>query len=572
MTTDDQEPVQQKKLTGEQLDVIKNPVKPGQVTKITAYAGTGKTSTLSAYSEFHHQDSALYLAFNKSVAEEARNRFQLHVTPSTIHGLAYRSVNARKFGPIASRLRYGLVMKLFGLNTLYSGAALIATLDNFLNSAADKTLPLHIVDPRKTFKPDQLVAMSDKLWEKMRDGKDQVPMTHSGYLKLYQLSKPYIPQKLIMLDEAQDTNPVTFDIVMRQVNEHKAKLIMVGDRRQAIYGWRGAINAMDMETQQTFHLTQSFRFGPQVAQLANGILARVFKETVMLKGYQERDTRIVSVAPTKHTCVCRTNYVLVTDAIGQAMLGRKVCIVGDFEPFLRDLLDTFKLWAGHYNDIQSPYIRAFGSFHRLKDFAESGFDQELAAKVQLVEHFQVNTPTAIEVLRRNMVSEDAADVLYTTVHKAKGREWANVRLMDDFVKDVPYLKPGEVMTREEEEEFHALYVAVTRPLDTVVPTSLLYLLREYVMLRAPAGSDAQHAAPPESVAAPLFEPEMVDQEMGPPSVETPPPPPAPTPQRGKKASGFPPNLLENLEKQVAYLQKESEELSRRGRKIPAHEE
>lgn len=562
MTTDDQEPVRQKTLTGEQLDVIKNPTQPGQVTKITAYAGTGKTSTLSAYSEFHHQDTALYLAFNKSVAEEARNRFEMHVTASTIHGLAYRAMNARRFGPIASRLRYGLVMKIFKLNTLYKAAALITTLDNFLNSAAEQTLALHLIDPRKSFKPDELLAMSDKLWAMMRDGKEQVPMTHSGYLKLYQLSKPYIPQKLIMLDEAQDTNPVTFDIVMRQVHENKAKLIMVGDRRQAIYGWRGAINAMDMETQQTFHLTQSFRFGQEVANLANGLLTRVFRETILLKGYPKRHTVIVPVSPLPHTCVCRTNYVLVTDAIRQAMLGRKVCLVGDYENFLADLLDVFSMWAGHYNNIKSSYIRAFGSFWALKEFSESGFDQELAAKVQLVEHYQMEVPGVLDILRKSRASEQEAQVLYTTVHKAKGREWPNVRLVDDFVKETPILQHGEPMKREDEEEFHALYVAVTRPLDTIVPTPLLMALRRF------AGPGLPPTALPETVAAPLFEPEMEDQEMGPDQDET--PPPRSLPQRHDTSVST--SLQASLEKQEAYLRRESEELTRRGRKIPAHEE
>lgn len=556
MSTDTEEPVRKKKLTQEQLEVIKNPTKPGTITKITAYAGTGKTSTLSAYSEFHHQDSALYLAFNKSVAEEARSRFQLHVQPSTIHGLAYRAMNARRFGNIATRIRYGLVMKLFRLRELYLAAAVLATFDNYLNSADDKTTLKHIHDPRKRFKPDELLKFSDTLFDKMRDGQDQVPMTHSGYLKLYQLSKPVIHQKLIMLDEAQDTNPVTFDVVLRQVREQKAKLIMVGDRRQAIYGWRGAINAMDMETQQSFYLTQSFRFGPAVAELANGILSHIFKETVLLKGRPDQPTQIVPAAPQKHTCICRTNYNLVTDSILSAQRGQKVCLAGDYESFLSDLMDTYSLWAGLYGKITSPYIRAFGQFHALKDFAGSGFDQELKAKVQLVEHFQNSVPDVLEVLAKARTSDEQADIYYTTVHKAKGREWAHVRLLQDFMDEPPTPEEEQDMPRELEEEYHALYVATTRPLDSLVPTAFLYELR---LADAPA---AAQPASPESAATPLFEPETESPQTGPPPLLIPP--------HDKPARRL--SLHASLAKQEEFLQKENAELLRRGKKTQVHEE
>lgn len=47
----------------------------------------------------------------------------------------------------------------------------------------------------------------------------------------------------------------------------------VGDRHQAIYGFRGASNAMELiPSDETFYLTGSFRFGNEVAEVANRIL------------------------------------------------------------------------------------------------------------------------------------------------------------------------------------------------------------------------------------------------------------------------------------------------------------
>ena len=51
-------------------------------------------------------------------------------------------------------------------------------------------------------------------------------LPHDGYLKLYQRDKPVLSGfDLIAVDEAQDLNPCTFDIVCRQ----SVPVVMVGD-------------------------------------------------------------------------------------------------------------------------------------------------------------------------------------------------------------------------------------------------------------------------------------------------------------------------------------------------------
>ena len=47
-------------------------------------------------------------------------------------------------------------------------------------------------------------------------------------------------------------------------------VILVGDPNQQIYQFRGAVNALhSFDADRTFYLTQSFRFGPEVAFAAN---------------------------------------------------------------------------------------------------------------------------------------------------------------------------------------------------------------------------------------------------------------------------------------------------------------
>jgi superfamily I DNA/RNA helicase len=75
-----------------------------------------------------------------------------------------------------------------------------------------------------------------------------------------------------MFDEAQDAAPVIRAIIQQQ----KVQTIAVGDENQAIYGFTGAINALDaFDAPHVLKLTKSFRFGQAIADTANRLLAKL---------------------------------------------------------------------------------------------------------------------------------------------------------------------------------------------------------------------------------------------------------------------------------------------------------
>jgi superfamily I DNA/RNA helicase len=79
-----------------------------------------------------------------------------------------------------------------------------------------------------------------------------------------------------------------------------------------------------------------------------------------------------------------------------------------------------------------------------------------------------------DLRRRAAPHPAAADRVLATAHKAKGLEWARVRLADDFLglaeldaldrDGLPHLTP-----EERDQELHLLYVAVTRARQRLEP-------------------------------------------------------------------------------------------------------
>jgi superfamily I DNA/RNA helicase len=147
----------------------------------------------------------------------------------------------------------------------------------------------------------------------MLNASDEVPLGHDGYLKQWSVELPVLDYDYILLDEAQDTNPV----VLAVLTEQKSQLVYVGDKHQQIYEWRGAINAMaKISTDHEAALTQSFRFGPNIANAANDILAKLGEER-QLEGFAKIPSEIRQSLVTD-AVLARTNAMVISECPASA--------------------------------------------------------------------------------------------------------------------------------------------------------------------------------------------------------------------------------------------------------------
>ena len=234
-----------------------------QPFKVAAFAGTGKTSTLQLLAG-DRKEQGLYLAFNKSIAAEAKQKFPQTVDCRTTHSIAWRTVQpSHKFstGKMSTRLHskqlaetLELRDRVFGkrlkLSAVHQAHFLLRTIRGFCQSASRDISPEHVPHyGRLMGMPEDVIAdahawavsASTDLWRRMINHHDKLPLGHDGYLKLWALGQPKLSFDFILLDEAQDTNPVVLDVLSRQ----SAQVVYVGDKHQQIYEWRGAVNAME---------------------------------------------------------------------------------------------------------------------------------------------------------------------------------------------------------------------------------------------------------------------------------------------------------------------------------------
>lgn len=454
------------KPTPEQEAVIAHDLQSGEALKVVAFAGAGKTSTLVEYAKARPMDQILYAAFNKSVQVEAEGKFPANVMSRTIHSLAYQAIG-RKFANIGN-VPFFLVTKRFGVD-VYRATLILRCLENWMNSAdvciLEKHCPPDTLGRFEKGFETRIVEAAESLWRDMQQGDEKTPMTHSGYLKLYQLSKPSLRFDTIMLDEAQDTNPVTLDILRRQ-QEAGARFILVGDPFQQIYSWRGAEDAMQMVECETKYITQSFRFGRNVASVANKLLETFFQNKIPLRGSEIEDRFAERFEKgDKLTVIVRTNAELFRQAHLEAH-DKSIAVVGGvgFSTFMDKLMDVFYLYSGQRNRIQERQVAFFKTYADLVKFAQDRLDPELGARVNIVNDFKDGIPSAVQKVRSATVGEKQCEALLVTGHKSKGLEWPNVSLAEDFAElfdeqRKPFDLEGGELTKD---EVNLLYVAATR--------------------------------------------------------------------------------------------------------------
>lgn len=219
--------------------------------------------------------------------------------------------------------------------------------------------------------------------------------------------------------------------------------------------WRGAINAMDYLQAPTYYLTQSFRFGEAIAEVANRILEQAFHVEQRVAGKGPLGSVQMDAAPLKmpYTVLCRSNMGVMMAAIEAMKRGDPVYVVGGTGGPVGLLNALLQLRAGE--KAFHPDLQWFESWEELCDVVEMETAQPLRPLVRLVDNNPSLAHWVRHRLKRAEKTERLARVIISTAHKAKGREWDRVQMGADWR---PFLKQGKV----DAEEARLWYVAVTR--------------------------------------------------------------------------------------------------------------
>lgn len=457
--------------TEEQLEVIEGHI-DGQL-QVNAFAGTGKTATLREFARRRSQESTLYLAFNKAMADEAREKFSglPKVQCMTVHSLAFRAVGYKfkhRLGNIRPMDITDLASSVRGKNHYVTSKFMLEALAGYMSSDQHSVIDyLNSVDSNPGFDvnrvdPIRFQFAVEELWNKILND-DQFPFPHSAYLKLFQLEQPKICFDNLLVDEAQDTTDCMIDIIVRQRDSRR---LLIGDSFQQIYSWNGAVDSLKKLAHlgETKYLTKSFRCPEYIAEIADKYLQVLGAEKHFKGAETHGEGPAARISRTTGHVFARAVEVLNDPR------GKRSHFLGGFDSYnFGLLLDIWSLKSGQPSEIREPFLKCFENFDELAEYAE--VDQELSSKVKIVDKVGGSVRGLYFKLKAESCDRKNADYVLSTAHRAKGQEFGVVQLSNDFVSlrnEIAELEDQENSGGEvipvgiAQEELNLLYVAMTR--------------------------------------------------------------------------------------------------------------
>jgi len=533
-------PVQSPTMTPEQLAAVTwTHTNHGNLI-LEAVAGSGKTFTiiemLIAINYHFPQARSALMSFNAKVRDELKARVLTksirNTEVNTVHGFGFSSFKSH-FGarkPNAYKLTDLLepLLKQFKLNYSFS-----KPITQTVSIAKDTGMDLFY--PNTTAEWRKLIDYHDISWDE-----EKLPLSNFINLcaDLFSLSVKktdkidfgdmiYLPLKhnltfpqfdFVFIDEAQDTNATRREVAKRMlkhdgiasgiVNEYElfgsqesgngngpteaeykvahtklGRLIAVGDRHQAIYGFTGADNdALDILKKefsaQELPLSTCFRCSKAVIRHAQSIVPQILPRTGAIEGavnlkmpeYNFHENLFSQRFPDlSHSAIlCRKNAPLISIAfqllekqipcriegrdIGQELI--KLCkkLDDSSKPALsislrKHLSDQSSKLSPYKLDLLSDKISAITSILTLPS---------ITSVPQLYQQ--------IESVFSDYDPSKPSKLTLSSIHKSKGLEWNTVYLLGRNA-----WMPSKYATQPwmEEQEQNLIYVAITRAKETL---------------------------------------------------------------------------------------------------------
>lgn len=454
---------------------------------VRARAGTGKTTTLLEGVSRASEGRILLTAFNKSIATELQSRIRGPAEAKTLHALGF-SIITKMWGRTkmdkdrGKRIAEKAAKNLYGNNVPYQVLTCVRKLVSMVKSTNPDAEIEDIIDiaERGDYSPGADAGDGDINWDvthvaEITSRALDLAVENDGCIDFDDMV--YIPVRLrwrnptyqlVCIDEAQDMSKSQLTLAM-SVALPKSRIAVIGDDRQAIYGWRGAdSNSLDRMKREL-----------QARELPMTITRRCPKKVVRLASQLVPDFRAAPEAPDGSVIHCGTDAMIASCDVGDFVLSRKNV------PLVRaclSILKTGKKAMIRGRDLGQNLLTLVRNlkattmkelYERLKAWEEREVEKALKntrtaeekvdllhEKVELIQAIGAECSNVMELMSRLdcLFGDDSKGaVICSTVHRAKGLEANRVYMMMDTLFN--FTNTASARAREED---NIRYVGFTR--------------------------------------------------------------------------------------------------------------
>jgi superfamily I DNA/RNA helicase len=433
---------------------------------VEAYAGTGKTATIKEAFNHSPERRMLYAVFNKRAQKEAEAKITGdRVDVRTLHSLGYMFIkNVWSNAKADNDIEYERAVQTCGPGDKEYIGMVVKLVSFVKNTCINPTEAeiIQIANERLQWDGESarvLAGACQKILaqSKVRDSHGRISFDDMVWLPVaMNWVKPRY--ELVVVDEAQDMNTPQLAMA-RQASS--GRVIVVGDRRQAIYGFRGAatdgMGMMKTVLRATeLKLTTTYRCPKAVVKEANSVVPEYRAADTALEGLVAPGS--VSNAEVGDSILSRLNAPLMPIALQLIRAGKPARIEGrDIGRQLLSMVRTMKARSvPHFIERVEGWlakqIERLGKQKKAEKRIEQADDiaQTLKAVAEGCKGVS-EVEQRIQNLFEDTTAQSRPAIVLSSVHKAKGLEWPRVFLLTETFR-----------RGKGTEEDNIYYVAVTR--------------------------------------------------------------------------------------------------------------
>lgn len=452
-----------------QKDIFRDIAQGAGHTVVVARAGSGKTSTIvEGFRYLPRGKKTLMVAFNKSIADELKQRAPSYVDVMTLHSLGFRAIK-QAFGNdvvLENDKAMMLATELLGddyelFEVKLSICKCVSLCKGFLIDTPTKVDELIDKFGIETFEylREDFIKYVLKVLAMCKAKKQVIDFDDMIWFPfVYRLNVGKFD--IVFVDEAQDLNAAQMAMVLSAC-KMDGRIIAVGDPAQSIYQFRGADseaipNFINKLKAKTLPLSVTYRCPKKVVTLAKEIVPDIVAPTTAPEGviHEVQAEELLKLTKPGDFVLSRTNAPLVKYCMALLKAGVPANIQG--RDVGSNLLYFIKKSKAKTIVKFTEYVVNWRDQEIRRLMAEKKQPDIAIDKAECLLNLCEGTLTikdlqeTIEKLFSDV--DDTAKVVFSTTHKAKGLERDRV-----FVLAGTYRKGSGV-----QEEDNLWYVAVTR--------------------------------------------------------------------------------------------------------------
>ena len=460
---------------------------------VDAAPGSGKSvSMIEATKLFPTYTKNIFVAFNKSIVNELKEKLPPYIECSTVHSLGMKAL----------RRHYDEKFKI----TQYKNLNFIQPFTKELEmNKDDKFIYEILISDIINFAKINCIDINKESFKELCDGygfsyddlQIEIALQAFNNILTYDMNEVsenyrfisfvdmiYLPIKLdlklpkydnVCFDEAQDASYLQQKIVESIVKD-KGRIIYTGDQKQSIYSFQGShsqifIDLKDKPNTTSLPLSISYRCAKQIVDLANKVYNKIeyFEENpegVVRTGHKSEIKEGDMVLCRNTRPLVELYFKLIKDGKKAHLLGRDIetnllNLIHKFKDESNDKEELLKNLKGHLGEIQEELAEK-GVYKPKEHIKYLNFYEKLMV-ISVVSDNCRNSNEVIKTIKE-IFREEKDDVILSTIHKSKGLENEKVFIINRDLIPSSYAKKDW----ELEQERNLLYVAITRAKNELV--------------------------------------------------------------------------------------------------------